>query len=95
MMHQRVFTDLSQDGRGLMILNRGLPAVEVTRGSGGAQIALTLLRSVGWRRDDLATRRVAAGPLVRPLARNAWAPTASSMPCSSRRRLADGVSGRP
>ena len=65
MMHQRAFTDLSQDGRGLMILNRGLPAVEVTRRPGGAQIALTLLRSVGWlSRDDLATRRVAAGPLV-------------------------------
>jgi alpha-mannosidase len=65
MMHQRAFTDLSQDGRGLMVLNRGLPAVEVTRGPGGAQIVLTLLRSVGWlSRDDLATRRVAGGPLV-------------------------------
>ena len=64
-----------------MILNRGLPAVEVTRLPGGTQIALTLLRSVGWlSRDDLATRRVAAGPLVPTLARSAWAPTASSTP---------------
>lgn len=65
LMHQRAFTDLSEDGRGLAILNRGLPAVEVTRSRRGTQIALTLLRSVGWlSRDDLSTRRVAAGPLV-------------------------------
>ncbi len=65
LMHQRAFTDLSADGRGLAILNRGLPAVQVTRERRGAQIALTLLRSVGWlSRDDLITRRVAAGPLV-------------------------------
>lgn len=65
LMHQRAFSDLSEDGRGLAILNRGLPAVEVTRTRRGTQIALTLLRSVGWlSRDDLSTRRVAAGPLV-------------------------------
>jgi mannosylglycerate hydrolase len=65
LMHQRTFTDLHEGGRGLAILNRGLPAVEVTRQSAGAQISLTLLRSVGWlSRDDLSTRRVAAGPLV-------------------------------
>ena len=47
------------------MLNRGLPAVEVTRDPGGAVISLTLLRSVGWlSRDDLSNRRVAAGPLV-------------------------------
>ncbi len=65
LMHQRTFTDLHGGGRGLAILNRGLPAVEVTRQLGGAQISLTLLRSVGWlSRDDLSNRRVAAGPLV-------------------------------
>ena len=65
LMHQRAFTDLCEGGRGLAILNRGLPAVEVTRQSTGTQISLTLLRSVGWlSRDDLSTRRVAAGPLV-------------------------------
>jgi 2-O-(6-phospho-alpha-D-mannosyl)-D-glycerate hydrolase len=65
LMHQRAFTDLSEGERGLAILNRGLPAVQVTRTRRGAQIALTLLRSVGWlSRDDLASRRVAAGPLV-------------------------------
>ena len=65
LMHQRAFTDLSDGQRGLAIFNRGLPAVEVTRTSGGTQIALVLLRSVGWlSRDDLPNRRVAAGPLV-------------------------------
>jgi alpha-mannosidase len=62
LMHQRTFTDLSDHGRGLAILNRGLPSVEVTE---DGVIQLTLLRSVGWlSRDDLWVRRIAAGPLV-------------------------------
>lgn len=62
LMHQRTFTDLSDGQRGLAILNRGLPSVEVTE---DGTIALTLLRSVGWlSRDDLWVRRIAAGPLV-------------------------------
>lgn len=62
LMHQRTFTDLSDGTRGLAVLNRGLPSVEV--GEDGV-IALTLLRSVGWlSRDDLWVRRIAAGPLV-------------------------------
>jgi alpha-mannosidase len=65
LMHQRAFTDLSQDGCGLAILNRGLASVEVTPARAGTEIALTLLRCVGWlSRADLSTRRVAAGPLV-------------------------------
>jgi mannosylglycerate hydrolase len=65
LMHQRAFIDLSEDGHGLAILNRGLPAVEVRRKEGGTQINLILLRCVGWlSRDDLVTRRVAAGPLA-------------------------------
>ena len=65
LMHQRAFTSLQEDGYGLAILNRGLPAVEVTRIQDGTQISLILLRSIGWlSRDDLPTRRVAAGPLV-------------------------------
>jgi len=65
LMHQRAFTDVSTTEFGLAVLNRGLPAVEVTRTGGGTQTALTLLRSIGWlSRDDLFTRRVAAGPLV-------------------------------
>ncbi|MBE2183536.1 MAG: hypothetical protein IAE89_08940 [Anaerolineae bacterium] len=62
LMHQRTFTDLSDDLRGLAILNRGLPSVEVSE---DGVIALTLLRAVGWlSRDDLWIRRIAAGPLV-------------------------------
>lgn len=65
LMHQRSFIDLSENGHGLAILNRGLPAVEITRQPEGTRIDLVLLRCVGWlSRDDLATRRVAAGPLV-------------------------------
>jgi len=62
LMHQRAFTDLSDGARGLAILNRGLPSVEVIA---DGTIALTLLRAVGWlSRDDLWVRRIAAGPLV-------------------------------
>ncbi|HVO44452.1 MAG TPA: glycosyl hydrolase-related protein, partial [Aggregatilineales bacterium] len=62
LMHQRTFTDLNDGARGLAVLNRGLPSIEVTE---DGMIALTLLRSVGWlSRDDLWVRRVAAGPLV-------------------------------
>ena len=64
-MHQRSFTDLSNGEYGLAILNRGLASVEVTRRSDGTQIAIPLVRAVGWlSRDDLWIRRIAAGPLV-------------------------------
>jgi mannosylglycerate hydrolase len=65
LMHQRAFVDLCDEARGLAILNRGLPTVEVTRYPSGTKISLVLLRSVGWlSRDDLTNRRVPAGPLV-------------------------------
>jgi mannosylglycerate hydrolase len=65
LMHQRAFVDIHEGGSGLAILNRGLPAVEVTRKKPGTQISLVLLRSVGWlSRDDLTNRRIPAGPLV-------------------------------
>ncbi|MFN2232765.1 MAG: glycosyl hydrolase-related protein, partial [Anaerolineales bacterium] len=50
---------------GLMIANRGLPEVEVITLDGAAQseIAVTLLRSVGWlSRDDMSVRQGHAGP---------------------------------
>jgi len=61
---QRAFTDVSSGNRGLMIANRGLPEVEVLKREDGiAEIALTLLRCVGWlSRDDLFTRPGHAGP---------------------------------
>lgn len=57
---QKRFLALEADGRGLAVLNRGLPEYEVTE---EGVIYLTLLRGVGWlSRDDLKTRRGHAGP---------------------------------
>lgn len=63
---QRSFTGVSGGDSGLAIANRGLPEVEVLRSSSGtAEIALTLLRCVGWlSRDDLSTRKGHAGPMM-------------------------------
>ncbi|HBO34504.1 MAG TPA: hypothetical protein DD636_07190 [Anaerolineaceae bacterium] len=61
---QRAFTDVSIPSHGLTIANRGLPEVAVLRDEQGkAEIALTLLRCVGWlSRDDLWNRQGQAGP---------------------------------
>lgn len=64
---QRAFTDVSNGAIGLMLANRGLPEVEVRRADDNtrSEIALTLLRCVGWlSRDDLPVRRGHAGPGV-------------------------------
>ncbi len=63
---QRAFTDISDGKSGLMVANRGLPEVEVLKNSlGNAEIALTLLRCVGWlSRDDFSTRKGHAGPFL-------------------------------
>jgi alpha-mannosidase len=49
-----------------MVANRGLPEVEVLRRADGtSEIALTLLRCVGWlSRDDFSTRKGHAGPAM-------------------------------
>lgn len=62
---QRAFTDVSNGEIGLMIANRGLPEVEVVEvdENNSTEIALTLLRSVGWlSRDDMPVRQGHAGP---------------------------------
>jgi alpha-mannosidase len=61
---QREFTAVSDGRTGLMIANRGLPEVQVLAGApGSTEIALTLLRCVGWlSRDDLTTRKQHTGP---------------------------------
>jgi len=62
---QRAFTDVSNGKFGLMIANRGLPEVEVIKVDEVAytEIALTLMRSVGWlSRDDTSVRQGHAGP---------------------------------
>jgi len=63
---QRSFTDLSDGKRGLMIANRGLPEVEALKNKdGNSEIALTLLRCVGWlSRDDFPNRKGHAGPFL-------------------------------
>ena len=63
---QRGWTDVSAGGAGLMVAARGLPEVEVrAQKAGGCEIALTLLRCIGWlSRDDFATRRGHAGPAI-------------------------------
>jgi len=59
---------LVQDATGgLAVFNRGLPEVEGTTGANGeVELALTLLRSVGWlSRDDFESRRRSnAGPTL-------------------------------
>ncbi len=63
---QRAFSSVTDGKSGLTIANRGLTEVEVLKNSGGnAEIALTLLRCVGWlSRDDFSTRKGHAGPFL-------------------------------
>lgn len=64
---QRAFTDISNGDVGLMLANRGLPEVEVLNCSEmeTSEIALTLLRCVGWlSRGDLPVRQGHAGPAL-------------------------------
>jgi len=68
-MPQRTFTDISNGEFGLMVANRGLPEVEVIKRDLASreqtEIALTILRCVGWlSRDDFANRRNHAGPFL-------------------------------
>lgn len=73
--YQSAFTSISDGQNTLTIANRGLPEVEALRrnqvsarnlvSNGDTEIALTLLRSVGWlSRDDFTSRRNHAGPLL-------------------------------
>ena len=60
---QRAFVDISDGKTGLMIANRGLPEAEVSQTGSISEIALTVLRCVGWLSlDDLDTRKDHAGP---------------------------------
>jgi len=64
---QQEFSLLEGAGRGLALLNRGLPEIEAQCGQdGNCGMALTLLRCVEWlSRDDLETRRMQnAGPTL-------------------------------
>jgi mannosylglycerate hydrolase len=63
---QRAFTSVTDGKSGLTVANRGLTEVEVLKNSAGnAEIAVTLLRCVGWlSRDDFSTRNGHAGPFL-------------------------------
>lgn len=62
---QRAFTAITTGSMGLIIANRGLPEVETLRHpSGNTEIALTLLRCVGWLSREFANRKGHAGPAM-------------------------------
>lgn len=64
---QKHFLSVSDEQRGLALLNRGLPEYEVlpAEDERGVVVALTLLRCVGWlSRSDLSNRRGPAGPIL-------------------------------
>jgi mannosylglycerate hydrolase len=61
--HQRRFVAVSDGKRGLAVLNRGLPEYEAIPAENGTDLAVTLLRCVGWlSREDLTSRPQGAGP---------------------------------
>lgn len=63
---QRLFSDVSSQDQGFMLVNSGLPEVEFHNDkNGNTEISLTLLRCIGWlSRADLKLRKNAAGPII-------------------------------
>ncbi len=63
---QQDFSLIEDGGRGLAVLNRGLPEIAAKRSETGVVLSLTLLRAVGWfSRDDFETRcSMNAGPTL-------------------------------
>jgi len=54
---------VSDGHRGLAVLNKSLPEYEALPGAAGVDLAVTLVRAVGWlSRDDLDARPQGAGP---------------------------------
>ena len=63
--HQRRFSAVTDGRHGLAVLARGLPEVEPVPTDDGVELAVTLLRAVGWlSRDDLIARPQGAGPAM-------------------------------
>jgi mannosylglycerate hydrolase len=64
-MPQRAFTTPMGPGLQLLLANRGLPEIQVVQYPDGGDLALTLLRCVGWlSRDDFPERSGPAGPIL-------------------------------
>jgi alpha-mannosidase len=60
---QKTFTCIQNGRCGVALFNRGIQEVEVSRIDGGSDIALTLIRAVGWLScGDLRWRHGHAGP---------------------------------
>jgi len=63
---QKTFTLLTDGGAGVALFNRGIPEIEARRTARGSELALTLVRAVGWlSRADLRSRYGPAGPELR------------------------------
>lgn len=63
--HHRRFVAVDDGRHGLAVLSRGLPEYEALPGDDGVDLAITLLRCVGWlSRDDLTSRPQGAGPAL-------------------------------
>lgn len=63
--HQRRFVAVDDADGGLAVLNRGLSEYEAIPTADGVDLAVTLLRCVGWlSRDDLTSRPQGAGPAL-------------------------------
>ena len=63
--HQRRFVAVDDGDHGLAVLNRGLSEYEAIPTDTGVELAVTLLRCVGWlSRDDLSSRPQGAGPAL-------------------------------
>ncbi len=62
--HQNSFVCISDNERGLVIANRGLPEYEILHSKDGDIIALTLLRSVGYLSRQSLHRTQQAGPQI-------------------------------
>jgi alpha-mannosidase len=63
--HQRRYTAVSDAAAGFALLARGLPEAEAIATPAGVELAVTLIRAVGWlSRDDLHSRPQGAGPAL-------------------------------
>jgi len=63
--HQRRYTAVHDASAGLALLARGLPEAEAIATPAGVELAVTLIRAVGWlSRDDLQSRPQGAGPAL-------------------------------
>jgi alpha-mannosidase len=61
--HQRHFIAVGDETRGLALLNKGVPEYEAIPTKDGLDLAVTLVRAVGWlSREDLLSRPQGAGP---------------------------------